>query len=300
MTDEATDQSIRRRSPVLAEILSFIMTGLGQIYAGRFGKGLVLFFVSFFCGTIGAFALLPIGAMGRTICLVFLGVGFAVWVYSIIDARHIAKRAPDDYRLKDYNRWYVYVLLVLLQMPAGIGWSMYVRSGIIHAFQIAGNGMAPTIQLGERVLVNKLAYQSAPVQRGDIVALINPNNRSQTNIKRVVALPGDRVEVVAGELILNGKRIDSPIEANKGAEADAAKMLTEELGGHKYPITVSTAPPQKAESLPETVIPNGQCLVLNDNRVNTYDSRRYGLVPLRDIVGRVDYIYWPRWSSLNP
>ena len=60
---------------------------------------------------------------------------------------------------------------------------------------MAGNGIAQTIQVGERVLVNKLAYRSEPIRRGDIVAIINPNNRAQKNIKRVVALPGDRVEL---------------------------------------------------------------------------------------------------------
>ena len=85
---------------------------------------------------------------------------------AISDARRIAKRAPADYRLRDYNRWYVYLVLVLLQIPVGIGWSMYVRSGIIQAFRMVSDGMMPTIRPGERILANKLAYQWEPVQRG--------------------------------------------------------------------------------------------------------------------------------------
>lgn len=296
MTNETNDQGIHTRSPLLAEVLSFVMAGLGQIYAGQFTKGIKLLFVSVLCGTIGAFALLPVGYVARTVCLGSWGVGLAIWLYAIFDARRSAKRAPADYVLKDYNRWYVYLLLVLVQIPVGVGWSMYVRAGILQAFRMTGDAMAPTIQSGERVLVNKLAYQSEPVRRADIVALINPNNRSQTNIKRVVALPGDRIEVRGGEVILNGKQLGHAVETAKGT---SDKALLEEVGGREYPIALPTGQAAGAASLPETTVPNGHCVVLNDNRANTYDSRQYGLVPLGDILGRVDYIYWPLRSTFS-
>jgi signal peptidase I len=301
MTNETSGRDIRRRSSAWAGILSFITVGLGHIYVGRIAKGLVLFGVSFFCSALGAFALFPFGTAVRLTCLVLLGVSAAVWVYAIIDARRLARSAPADYRLKDYNRWYIYVLLVSLQIPVGIGFGMYVRAGIVAAFQIASSGMAPTIRRGERVLANKLAYQSAPVRRGDIVVLINPNNRGEKNIKRVVGLPGDRVEVRAGEVVLNGRRIDTPFPTTQGsgAGADSENRLTESLGGRTYPIAVPPASPGGSASMPEIIILNGHCLVLNDDRADVYDSRRYGLVPLRDIIGRIDYIYWPRWALVN-
>jgi signal peptidase I len=298
MTNEMTEQNIRKRSPVLAMVLSIMVCGLGHVYVGRFVKGIVLIVAFFIFGAIGVFVLLPVGMVARTICVGASAVGLGIWLYAILDARRIAKKVPADYALKDYNRWYVYLLLVLLQIPLNIGGSLYLRSNLIEAFRMPVNAMTPTIQPGDRVLAYKLAYKSEPVLRGDIVVLINPNNRSQMNIKRVLALPGDRIEVRYGQVILNGKLIDRPDETVKGDHAQD-KIFLEDIGGREYRIAVPTSQPSDETSLPETTVPNGYCIVLNDNRANTYDTRKYGPVPLRDIIGRIDYLYWPRWATLT-
>jgi len=303
MTDatiEAGEAPVKPRKPLVAFILSFLLTGLGQVYAGRMGRGLALFFVSLVLEMIGTFALLPISQTERIFCLVVCGVAMVIWLYAIFDAVRLASRAPADYRLKDYNRVYVYVLFFLLQVPPAIAAAMYIRSDILTAYRMVGDGMAPEIRDGDRVLANHLAYRSEQVRRGDVVALINPNIRSRTSVRRVVALPGDRVAVAGGIVTLNGKVIDTPATAAGGSEtAPATGAFIEDIDGRKYAVTIPASPPEDA-SLPEMVIPNGQCLLLGDNRGNTYDSRAYGLVPLADIIGRVDWTYWPRWKTIQP
>jgi signal peptidase I len=132
------------------------------------------------------------------------------------------------------------------------------------------------------------------------VALINPDKRSQHNIKRVVALPGERVEVRQGELILNGRRLGYTSAPAQRAGAFPGAVSWEHGVGRDHLIALPTTQEAAATDLPETTVPKGHCLVLNDNRGNTYDSRQYGPVPLADIIGRAEYVYWPRWARLSP
>jgi signal peptidase I len=123
--------------------------------------------------------------------------------------------------------------------------------------------MSPTFHRGQRILVSKLIYQERPIQRGDVVAFINPNRRSETDLKRVVALPGDRVEIISREFYVNNR----PIAA---------------LDKRLQPMTV----------------PNGFCFVLADHQGSAMDSIEFGPVPLSDVIGQVEWIYWPSWQRV--
>jgi signal peptidase I len=154
------------------------------------------------------------------------------------------------------------------------------------------------------------------VQRGDIVVLHNPNNRSQANIKRVVALPGDTVEIKDGLLYVNDKKLERQLvgpSAAEGSETLSGEIYWETNGSAKYrvlsapptaptaPTTAltATAPSAKSDDLARRTVPNGRCLVLGDNRSHSSDSRDYGPVPLADLIGRAECIYWPRWENLR-
>jgi len=181
---------------------------------------------------------------------------------------------------------------------------------MLEAFYVPSKSMYPTIHFGERVLANKIAYRSEPVCRGDVIVFINPNKRYQMNIKRVVALPGDTVEIKNNELLVNGKKLETAKVGYSDAGDDkqlAGQIFEETSNSATYRILVASPTSTKSagdacykgNEFTRTTVPNGHCFVLGDNRNNSHDSRNYGAVPLSDIIGRVDYAYYPRWVNLK-
>ena len=203
-------------------------------------------------------------------------------------------------------------MLVLLPLPISIAGALQIRETMLEAFYVPSKSMYPTIHFGEKVLANKIVYRSEPVQRGDVIVFINPNKRYQNNIQRVVALPGDTVKIQNNKLYINDKKLRCDKVGDSDTKND--KMLTGEIFQEtndpaNYQILLasstetSSADDKKGgaqgRNFPKTTIPNGHCFVLGDNRNNSYDSRNYGPVPMSDIVGRVGYIYYPRWINLR-
>jgi signal peptidase I len=264
----------RPRRPVVALLLS-MEPGVGHIYCGQLRKGIIIMFLATILILAGFFCLIPfpVPAWFRTLTLIAAGLSLVVWIWASNDAWRLAKRIGSTYILKDYNRWYLYGILMLPSIPVGFTLAFYLRDNVMTAFRMAAPGMEPIIQTNDRVLANKLAYRQGPVRRGDIVALINPNKRSERNIKRVVAIPGDKVVIQNGSVYVNNQPVP---------------------GSH--PDTQPSAP---GHELPEQTVLNGHCFVLCDDRSEFYDSRTYGQVPLADIIGRIDYIYYPRWVNLT-
>ena len=293
------------RQPWAAAVFSALCCGLGHVYCGRIAKGLVLLWLSCFAG-VGVFLTLlwnPTPAHLLLTVVVAVAVTFGIWLYGLADAVKIARGAPVDYRLKDYNRWYIYAVLISLFIPLGVAAALVIRGGIAEAFYCPAESMLPTVRRGDRFLVNRLAYRSLPIQRGDVVVFINPNNRFQKYVKRVVALPGDTVAVEDGVLSINGKPVaQSDISAQVASSDSGGKVCTETLGGRTYRVLVDAqnadlekAPPT---DLAPTKIPNGRCFVLGDNRNRSRDSRVFGTIPLADVIGRAEFVYFPRWASI--
>ena len=130
--------------------------------------------------------------------------------------------------------------------------------------------MAPAIDDGDRILVNQLTYLLRDPKRWEIAVFLSPENGTSHYIKRIVGLPGDRIESVNGRLILNGE----PVPGERGELPD-----TKDLG--------------------ETV-PEGGYYVLGDARYDSFDSRHFGIVPAVDMLGPAQYIVTPpgRFGSL--
>ncbi|MBD0336269.1 MAG: signal peptidase I [Cyanobacteria bacterium Co-bin13] len=155
-----------------------------------------------------------------------------------------------------------------------IGLSIVLALGIRHfvaeARYIPSGSMEPTLQVNDRLVVEKISYHFNQPERGDIVvfwppeSLFPPGQRRDAFIKRVIGLPGDTVEVRGGEVFVNGTAL----------EEDYIK-----------------APPNY-EWGPETV-PEASYLVLGDNRNSSYDSHAWGYVPYENIIGRAVVRFWP-------
>lgn len=149
-----------------------------------------------------------------------------------------------------------------------------------RAFTIASHAMAPTLQLGDRILVDTRAYMVKQPERGDVVAFVRPDVGKSLFVKRVVAVGGDVIEEAGNVVKLNGAILQEPYIA---------------------PIDMSKAPPIDFDP---TTVPPGAVFVIGDARQNSNDSRYFGCVNLKQIRGRVAYIYWSKnpskdWTRLR-
>ncbi len=149
----------------------------------------------------------------------------------------------------------------------------FVRPFVVETFRIPSGSMTPTLQAGDHVLVAKFAYRFADPDRGDLAAFESLENGGEVNIKRVVGLPGDTVEVWDGVLMVNGEAQEEPYV--------------------DYGLTDATF------FNPKTV-PEGHVFLMGDNRTNSLDSRSFGPVPEEDLLGRVLSRFWPLDRAGSP
>ena len=139
-----------------------------------------------------------------------------------------------------------------------------VINGISARVRVEGFSMVPSLQDGEFVLVNRMAYRIGQPQRGDIIVFHHPTDQvSEDLIKRVIGLPGDKVNVDGGVVSVNGIALKENYIAAPPAYTDSQK------------------------------VPDGELYVLGDNRNNSSDSHAWGFVPYKDVIGKAILIYWP-------
>ena len=157
--------------------------------------------------------------------------------------------------------------------------AVLVRTFVAESFYIPSGSMIPTLQIGDRILVNKLSFDFHPVERGDIVVFRRPSTwpvSYKDLVKRVIGLPGDTLWVHGGNVYVNGKALSQPwLPANIRHDTQPGPATS--------PYSLAT---------PYTV-PAGDYFVMGDNRPFSEDSRYLGPVPGKDIVGGVVFRYWP-------
>jgi signal peptidase I len=177
--------------------------------------------------------------------------------------------------------------------------ALFIRTFIVQAFKIPSGSMIPTLQIGDHILVNKLAYgiriplwghylvDFGKVQRGDVIVFIFPEDRSKDFIKRVIGVAGDTVEIRGKKIYINGQQIDDPHAHFEGD--DPQNIL-----------------PASRDDYGPTKVPANHIFVMGDNRDRSYDSRFWGFVNLDDVRGKAFLIYWSwdgndrwvRWERL--
>ena len=137
--------------------------------------------------------------------------------------------------------------------------------------RVDGFSMNPTLQNGEYILVNRLAYVIGHPSRGDIIVFRLPQDEQQDLIKRVIGLPGDTINVNGGVVKINGQILNEPY--------------------------IAQAPLYNGE----WTVPDGALFVLGDNRNDSRDSHQWGLLPMDHIIGKSEVIYWPPadWQVIN-
>ena len=151
---------------------------------------------------------------------------------------------------------------------------------------VVGQSMHPTLRDGDRLLVSRMAYRRRRPRRGEIVLLRARAGgaRNPESIKRIVGLPHERVQVVAGEVHLDGRSLPEPYLARPASEAERAMRAA----------ALALRPPC------EWRLGADEYIVLGDNRARSTDSRAFGPLRRRDIVGRAWYRYAPRGRAGRP
>jgi signal peptidase I len=176
-------------------------------------------------------------------------------------------------------------------VAVALGLALGIQAVLVKPFRIPSESMVPTLEIGQRVLVDRVTFRYGEPERGDVVVFKPPagadqnvcgvrhsgesscprptSNRSDTNfIKRVVAIGGDRIRVVDGHVILNGRRQREPF-----IRPDSSCGLC---------------------NLPrEITIPKGMYFMMGDNRGESADSREWGPVPKKWLIGQAFMTYWP-------
>jgi signal peptidase I len=137
--------------------------------------------------------------------------------------------------------------------------------------RVDGFSMQPTLQDGEYVLVNRLAFRNDLPSRGDIIVFVSPQTPELDLIKRVIGLPGDTVKISDGKVQVNGQTLNEPYIA-------AAPIYNGEWN-----------------------VPEGNLFVLGDNRNDSSDSHAWGLLPIENVLGKAILIYWPipEWNLIE-
>jgi signal peptidase I len=292
------------RNPWLAVVLSVFSPGLGHIYSGRIVTGLVLFLVSLLFAPVAVLAA-HVGS-STSVLAALLAAGLiviAVYVYAVFDSFRAARKAGKHFQLREYNRGIVYALFLLVGVLYPVGVAQYLRASVFEAFLIPTASESPNFLPGDHILVNKTTFQRRAPDRGDVVVFRSPKDRRLNWVKRVVGLPGDTVEVKDNDVILNGKKLERarmPASSLPFPVEEGSEVFYEFSAGRRYRILIAPTE-EKVADFPKQTVPEGYCFVLGDNRNRSLDSRGVGLIPEAELIGAVQYIFWPAesWSRFG-
>jgi signal peptidase I len=157
---------------------------------------------------------------------------------------------------------------LLHDVSVAVLFCFFLVTFVAQAFRVQGTSMQPLLEDGERIVVNKLLYRFHTIQRGDVVVFWWPRDPRVSFIKRVVGLPGDRVELRNGVLFVNDREVPEPY------------LLPPPEG-------------RDESSAPLTEVKQGYYYVLGDHRGSSNDSRNWGEVPEKYIYGKAVLRFWP-------
>ena len=205
----------------------------------------------------------------------------------------------------EYSRSFFPVLLFVL----------VIRSFVFEPFRIPSGSMMPTLLQGDYIFVKKYAYglrlpvteteilETGEPERGDVVVFRLPEDPNVNYIKRVVGLPGDRIEYVDHRLTVNGQLVPLERESERG-DIGVITRYAETLGAHTHAILIADPGNSMRDGVYE--VPEGHYFMLGDNRDNSRDSRFLGPIPESHLVGEavrvwmhMDGLEWPDWGRIG-
>lgn len=187
-----------------------------------------------------------------------------------------SRYVDDEYYEDEYRDQMPLWLDLLITAVITVAVVMLVRIFIVDTYEVPTGSMLETIQLGDRLIGEKVSYYQRSPQQGEIVTFKDPVDPRVTLIKRVIATEGQVVELIDGTVYVDGEALDEPYI--NGA-------VTEPIDRHARTLDEDVSYPY--------IVPEGYVWLMGDNRGNSLDSRYFGAVPTKDVMARAIYIFWP-------
>ena len=161
-------------------------------------------------------------------------------------------------------------------LAIGVFVFVFIRTFFFANYVVEGESMMPTLQNGNKLIVNKFGFQPGELKRLDVIVF--HANEKEDYVKRIIGLPGDRIEYLNDQLYVNGRKVAEPF-LNKYKQKSPGVKLTGDFS--------------LKELTGENTVPDGELFVLGDNRAGSWDSRNFGFIAESQVVGKVDFRYWP-------
>jgi signal peptidase I len=158
------------------------------------------------------------------------------------------------------------MLLWMRDLVISLAVSAFIIIFVYQPVKVEGTSMMPGLSDQERIFINKFVYRYESIDRGDVIVFRYPNDPSKSYIKRVIGVPGDRVQISFGRVYVNGKRMSEPYVPDQYSDE---------------------------RSMPEMIVPPDSFFVMGDHRNMSSDSREFGAVGRDYIYGKAVFAYWP-------
>lgn len=269
--------NLKPKEPLMALMLSAVLIGLGQVYAGRIKRGILLFSIPLILSVaMSVYILNPTTTIN--IYILIPGVILLIFgVFALVDSYSCAKVYNTKNNLKRNITAGKRILLIV-----GIIFSLfilnpqklinqYLKTTVAQSLKISSGTMEPTLMIGDRIFVDKAIYKKSEPKRGDIIIFKHPADPKITSVRRLVGLPQEKIEIKEGNILINNAALKTP---------EVLKIYY--YNGGEYG--------QAGEA---TQIPADSYYVLGDNSASSKDSRYSGFVPKKYVQGKVFKIFFP-------
>ncbi|MEJ2392654.1 MAG: signal peptidase I [Gammaproteobacteria bacterium] len=283
------------RKPILAVIASLIMPGLGQVYNGQIVKGLIFFVILLVLTPLSplpAWLALHSGwHLILMVTLLFAAVALGIYIYSIRDAFRTARQIGASYTLKPVNRSYTYVIAFIIGNFIYLVLFHYTNQHLLQAVHVPSASMLPNVMPGDYLFIDKRVNCPAcknMLVRGELAIFYPPTGQHKLYIKRIIGLPGDKIVIKGRDVSVNGVRLRTQV-ITRFSHEELNRLLHNHFAWQEQDdktvyavIWQKDSPRQKAATY---TVPADNVFVLGDNRSASRDSRDFGMVPLRNVIG---------------
>jgi len=270
------------RKPLIAFLFSCVYPGLGQLYNGQLHKAVSIYIIEllliltlFYYGIRSTFVGFVIGI---TMVIIF-------HIVVIIDSVIVSNKL-NNYKLKQFNKWYFYVLFLLCIYLLNSQVFTYFES-YSKNYKIPNSAMENSLLIGDHIISDQKYFDKHSVNRFDII-IYEYKNKQGNEVKRVIGLPGEKIEIINKEVFINDKSISSVFIKHIDN-----RILKKDQGN----LTIDNNLMVSRDNFGPYYIPQNSYFVLGDNRDLSADSRYSGVVNQSEIIGKPLYIYFSLGSE---
>lgn len=270
---------------LIAILLGFLIQPLGMLYIVR----IKLAFIYFIFGIIAGVTDFWLGSEIQYISFVFiLMIICTVHIYYLLRNYEPIKNRPL------FSHWYVLISFLMIALTI----IFFFRSFLYEPFKIPSTSMSPTLNTGDIIIISKWGYGNygtlgysftktnitKKLKRGDVIVFEYPKNSSIKYVKRIIGISGDIIDYSKGFLSINNKEVLKEFK-EKNSEYN---LYIEHLDEVSYNIKMI---PNNSAKSGSVIVPNKHIFIMGDNRDRSNDSRYFGFIPIKNIIGKVIYAF---------